>query len=211
MMRRRTLLLFALLLLVVVVTGGSFCFASGAVVVDLSATFPVAANPTPTPVRQLSDTVANDVLGYAVVKGGELVASAGPSWEEDVWSVTKTWVATLIGVMMQNGTVSAEYDFRDCAPERRLERGCIRRREENDYARADALHVIGLAGTVPFVRCTRHRRGGVELADVRGWRSWFVQLPLFGVDPFIRHLPTDGENAARVRAGGAFSHVGYQR
>ena len=40
-----------------------------------------------------------------------------------------------------------EYDVRDCAPERRLERGCVRRREENDYARAGALHVIGLAGT----------------------------------------------------------------
>ena len=107
MMRRRTLLLFALVV-VVVVTGESFCFASGAVVVDLSATFPVAANHNANPgATALSDaTVANDVLGYAVVKGGELVASAGPSWEEDVWSVTKTWVATLIGVMMQNGTVA---------------------------------------------------------------------------------------------------------
>jgi CubicO group peptidase (beta-lactamase class C family) len=117
MMRRRTLLLFALVV-VVVVTGGSFCFASGAVVVDLSATFPVAANHNANPgATALSDaTVANDVLGYAVVKGGELVASAGPSWEEDVWSVTKTWVATLIGVMMQNGTVAPNTTLETALP-----------------------------------------------------------------------------------------------
>ena len=120
MMRRRTRLLFALLVVVVTGGGGSFfCFAnSGAVVVDLSATFPVASNHNANPgATALSDAfVANDVLGYAVVKGGELVASAGPSWEEDVWSVTKTWVATLIGIMMHNGTVAANTTLETALP-----------------------------------------------------------------------------------------------
>ena len=117
MMRRRTRLLFALLV-VVVTGGGSFSSASGAVVVDLSATFPVASNHNANPgATALSDAfVANDVLGYAVVKGGELVASAGPSWEEDVWSVTKTWVATLIGIMMHNGTVAANTTLETALP-----------------------------------------------------------------------------------------------
>jgi CubicO group peptidase (beta-lactamase class C family) len=79
-----------------------------AAIIDLSGNLPVATNHNANPgASALRDAaVKDDILGYAVVKGGELVASAGPTWEENVWSVTKTWVATLIGIMMQKGIIA---------------------------------------------------------------------------------------------------------
>jgi CubicO group peptidase (beta-lactamase class C family) len=75
--------------------------------VDLAEPLAEAANHNSNPgAAALCAARASDVLGFAVVKGGKLVASGGTSSMENVWSVTKTWVATLVGIMVQKGLVS---------------------------------------------------------------------------------------------------------
>ena len=56
------------------------------------------------------------MLGFAVVKGGKLVASSGPSSTENVWSVTKTWVATLVGIMVQKSIVKLSTTLEEALP-----------------------------------------------------------------------------------------------
>jgi CubicO group peptidase (beta-lactamase class C family) len=77
--------------------------------IDLAAPLPISithnANPGANALRRGK---GDDILGYAVIKGGALVASEGPSSMENVWSVTKTWVATLIGILVYRGSVKEE-------------------------------------------------------------------------------------------------------
>ena len=72
--------------------------------VDLSKPLPESIHYNANPgAHVLRKAKARDVLGYAVAKGGALVASDGPSATRNIWSVTKTWIATLIGICVQKG------------------------------------------------------------------------------------------------------------
>ena len=55
-------------------------------------------------------------MTYANGYAGALVASAGPSSIENVWSVTKTWVATLIGILLQKGLLSTTSTLESALP-----------------------------------------------------------------------------------------------
>ncbi len=77
-------------------------------VIDLEKPLPVAPHHNDNPgARALLDAKSFDIFGYAVLKGGELVASWGPTAKGNVWSVTKTWVATLIGILIQKGILAS--------------------------------------------------------------------------------------------------------
>lgn len=74
------------------------------VTVDLSAPFAQASNLNANPgADALHKAKKWDVYGFAVVQAGALVASAPAAEQTNVWSVTKTWVATLIGQLVQQG------------------------------------------------------------------------------------------------------------
>ena len=57
-----------------------------------------------------------DVLGFAVVKNGQLVASSAARERQNVYSVTKTFVATLIGIMIQNGDLTVSTTLEAALP-----------------------------------------------------------------------------------------------
>jgi len=76
---------------------------------DLSQPFERSANHNANPgAVSLSEVTSCAVHGYAVLKGGKLVASNQDAKVQSVWSVTKTFVATLIGIMIQKGFLTEE-------------------------------------------------------------------------------------------------------
>jgi CubicO group peptidase (beta-lactamase class C family) len=90
---------------------------NGQTTVDLSKPLAAAANHNANPgAAAICRAKASDVLGFAVVKGGKLVASSGPSSTEKVWSVTKTWVATLVGIMVQKSIVKLSTTLEEALP-----------------------------------------------------------------------------------------------
>lgn len=77
------------------------------VIVDLSAPLAEAGNMNANPgATALHRTRSRDIFGFAVVKKGALVAAAPETATRNVYSVTKTFVATMIGQLVQQGRLS---------------------------------------------------------------------------------------------------------
>ena len=77
------------------------------VTVDLSLPFAAAPNHNANPgAAALHNAMRSDIYGFAVIKNGTLVASVGPSDVRNVYSVTKTFVGILIGIMVQRGLLN---------------------------------------------------------------------------------------------------------
>eukprot|EP00928_Gymnodinium_smaydae_P020893 TRINITY_DN18083_c0_g1_i1.p1 TRINITY_DN18083_c0_g1~~TRINITY_DN18083_c0_g1_i1.p1 ORF type:complete len:399 (+),score=69.08 TRINITY_DN18083_c0_g1_i1:67-1263(+) len=87
------------------------------IVMDLSLPLPKAANYNNNQgAAALYEAKASDVLGFAVLKDGLLVAGAEPASVENIHSVTKTWVATLIGVMVNKGILNVSMTLETALP-----------------------------------------------------------------------------------------------
>jgi len=87
-------------------------------VIDLSQPFAQSENHNANPgASVLLNAQRSDVLGFAVVKAGQLVASSAASERQNVWSVTKTWVATAIGILVQNNILNVSTTLEAALPD----------------------------------------------------------------------------------------------